>query len=111
MPKMNINFSIYVVFLTTLLCINSSAATDSTKTTDEKLLAICEYICNILGPFSNGKGCPAECPQRYLGPWSKRSINAYKRNSKRALHPYSDLRGISFDDYGWFMKLLGRNKI
>ena len=43
--------------------------------------------------FRNGPGCPDVCPQRYLGPWAKRSIK--NRNLKRSFHRNSDLQGIS----------------
>ncbi|XP_061183085.1 uncharacterized protein LOC133191353 [Saccostrea echinata] len=98
--------SIVIAFLWTVMCtcfvrtitgeedVIASPATDLASQ-NAQLLEACLNLCQ------QGM-CPSSCPQAFLGPWSKRS------HHKRRMFGRGGGYGTGFDDYGWFMRLLGR---
>lgn len=109
---MEVQLTLCVLVSVAFFCCHGKADAVRPKNfNDDRIKSYCNNLCNTKAILRNGPACPSLCPQRYLGPWSKRSINSNKRFLKRSFDSSSDLKGIAFDDYSWFMKLLGRNVI
>ncbi|OWF56086.1 hypothetical protein KP79_PYT03671 [Mizuhopecten yessoensis] len=58
----------------------------------------CNALCQVAA-------CPPQCMQAPIGPWSRKRAAITR---KRAFDQTA-FNGLTFDDYGWFMKLLGRD--
>ncbi|XP_069120834.1 uncharacterized protein [Argopecten irradians] len=92
-----------LLLVLTIMRLSSAApSTIETKSDDAAAMAsfydYCNAICSVTA-------CPPICAQAPLGPWSrKRAVRTWKRAFDQ-----NAFNGLTFDDYGWFMKLLGRD--